>query len=271
MAEEPDARLIAGGQTLVPMLAMRLARPSLLIDISRLEELKGIARVGDYLEIGACTRQSACEADIVATEAPLLAKALPWIGHPPTRARGTVGGSLANADPSAEIPLVFATLGGIAVIRDLDGESEIGAEEFFIGPMLTTIAEGGCVVRVRFPVWENAVIGAGFHEVSARRSDFAFAAAAAQVAIDADGRCARVALGIGGVGDFPQSLDVTCLVGEAVSTGTIRDAVVAAMEDVDSFDDLHATSAYRKRVGTEFGCRALGDAFAQAASQQVHL
>src|SRR5882757_6599216 len=202
LAADEDARIIAGGQTLIPMLAMRLARPTKLVDILRLGELRGIRTEGDVLVIGAVTRQVEVERSEIAHRAlPLLTKALPWVGQPPTRNRGTVGGSIANADPSAEIPLVAVTLGAEIEIANPAGRTGMPADEFFIGPMLTSVMPGDCVCAVRFPVWPHRRVGTGFHEVSARQSDFAFVAAAAQVAIDEDGRCLDVTLGLGGVGD----------------------------------------------------------------------
>src|ERR1700744_1712903 len=210
LAADEDARVIAGGQTLVPMLAMRLARPAKLIDILRLPELAGIRREQDAIVVGATTRQANAERDsTIRTSLPMLARVLPWVGHPPTRNRGTVGGSIANADPSAEIPLVAVTLGAEIVLATTDGPTSMPADDFFIGPMLTAINPGDCVSAVRFPVWPHKRIGVGFFEVSARRSDFAFAAAAAQVALDEGDRCIEIALGVGGVGDRPLRLHVS--------------------------------------------------------------
>jgi CO/xanthine dehydrogenase FAD-binding subunit len=172
LAADEDARVIAGGQTLVPMLAMRLARAAKLIDIHRLPELNGIRVESDVLVIGATTRQVQVERSALATQStPLLSKALPWVGHPPTRNRGTVGGSVANADPSAEIPLVAVTLGAEIEITNPDGVTSMPADDFFIGPMLTSVMPGDCVTAVRFPIWRYARVGTAFHEVSARKSD----------------------------------------------------------------------------------------------------
>jgi CO/xanthine dehydrogenase FAD-binding subunit len=267
LADE-DARAIAGGQTLVPMLAMRLARPNRLVDILRLPGLSGIRVDGDAIAIGATTRQAhALHDPLVAASVPLLARALPWVGHPPTRNRGTVGGSIANADPSAEIPLVAATLGAEIVLTTTDGEASMPADEFFIGPMLTSIMPGQCVSAVRFPVWTGERIGIGFHEINARKSDFAFVAAAAQVALDEDGRCRRLALGIGGVGDRPTAVDVSQLIGTELETKAITEAVTAATADLDAMNDLHASADYRRRVAIALGTRALSDAAAEARGE----
>jgi CO/xanthine dehydrogenase FAD-binding subunit len=191
-------------------------------------------------------------------------KALPWVGHPPTRNRGTVGGSIANADPSAEIPLIAVTLGAEIEIESPAGHSVMPADDFFIGPMLTSVIPGDCVRAVRFPVWSHRRIGPGFHEVSARQSDFALVAAAAQVALDEAGRCLEVALGLGGVGDRALRIDVSPLIGQDIAHMPISDVVRAATNDLEASSDLHATASYRRRVTATLGTRALEDAFADA-------
>src|SRR5262249_4684641 len=144
---------------------------------------------------------------IVCADVPLLAKVLPFVGHAPTRARGTIGGSLANADPAAEIGLVAVTLGATLSYRDGGASAEIPASEFFQGPMMTALPATAGLTGVRFPMWREPHLGIGFHEINARRSDFAFAAAAVQIALDRDGVCRRLALGIGAVTTVPLRLD----------------------------------------------------------------
>jgi CO/xanthine dehydrogenase FAD-binding subunit len=268
LAGDEDARIIAGGQTLIPMLAMRLARPSRLVDVLRLTELRGIRAEDDAIVIGAATRQVEVERnESVQRGLPLLARALPWVGHPPTRNRGTVGGSIANADPSAEIPLIAVTLGADIEIANASGRTGLPADEFFIGPMLTAVMLGDCVAAVRFPVWSHPHVGTGFHEVSARQSDFALVAAAAQVAIDEAGRCLDATLGLGGLGDRALRIDVTPLIGEEAGHVSIPDIVRAATEDLEVSSDLHATADYRRRVASVLGIRALQDAFVDARSR----
>lgn len=270
LADDEDARVIAGGQTLVPMLAMRLARPAKLVDILRLPELAGIKEEAGGVVVGATTRQARAERDpLIKASVPLLAQVLPWVGHPPTRNRGTIGGSIANADPSAEIPLVAVTLGAEIMLATTDATSSMPADDFFIGPMLTTIGEGECVRGVRFPVWPHKRIGTGFFEISARRSDFAFVAAAAQVAVDDDGKCLDVTVGVGGVGDRPLRLDMTPLIGTALGKLAINDAVNAASADMDAITDLHASAAYRRRVATTLCIRALEQARGVASSKRT--
>jgi CO/xanthine dehydrogenase FAD-binding subunit len=268
LAGDDDARVIAGGQTLVPMLAMRLARPAKLVDILRLPELAGIREEAGAVVVGATTRQAQAERDpAIRALVPMLARVLPWVGHPPTRNRGTVGGSIANADPSAEIPLAAVTLGAEIMLATPAGPISVPADDFFIGPMLTTIGQGECVSAVRFPVWPHQRIGVGFFEISARRSDFAFVAAAAQVALDDEGRCLEVALGVGGVGDRPSRLDISSLVGTKLDAASVSDAVNAASDDLDAMSDLHASAAYRRRVARVLGIRALEEARVNAAAK----
>jgi CO/xanthine dehydrogenase FAD-binding subunit len=268
LAGDEDARLIAGGQTLVPMLAMRLARPARLIDILRLPELAGIREERGAVVVGATTRQAHAERDpVIRASVPMLARVLPWVGHPPTRNRGTVGGSIANADPSAEIPLVAVTLGADIMLATPDGPTSMPADDFFIGPMLTTIGLGECVSAIRFPVWPQPRIGVGFFEISARRSDFAFVAAAAQVALDEEGRCLDAALGVGGVGDRPLPLDVSSLVGTELDAASIAEAVNAASDNLEAMSDLHASAAYRRRVARVLCIRALEQARVNASAK----
>jgi CO/xanthine dehydrogenase FAD-binding subunit len=268
LADDEDARLIAGGQTLVPMLAMRLARPAKLIDILRLPELAGIRKEQAAVVVGATTRQAQAERDpVVRGSVPMLARVLPWVGHPPTRNRGTIGGSIANADPSAEIPLVAVTLGADIVLASTTGEISVPADDFFVAPMVTSIEQGQCVRAIRFPVWPHQRIGTGFFEISARRSDFAFVAAAAQVALDDEDRCIEIALGLGGVGDRPTRIDISALIGTKLDAASVSEAVNAVSADLDAMSDLHASAAYRRRVAGTLCIRALDQARADAAAK----
>lgn len=266
LASDDNARIIAGGQTLVPMMAMRLARPSLLIDIAHIDELKNIYVFKTEMAIGATTPQVVAEHSTdVLTYLPLLAKALPWIGHAATRNRGTIGGSIANADPSAEIPLIAVTLEAEFDLATMaDGEEEVvEAAEFFIGPMLTTIPDAACLRQARFPIWEEIRVGTGFQEISARRSDFAFASAAAQIALSEDGSCIRAALGIGGVSDIPEKVDVSSLLGTVPTIKKLRECAAEATAELEPFDDLHASGTYRLRAAKELAFRALSEALSE--------
>jgi CO/xanthine dehydrogenase FAD-binding subunit len=261
LAQDEDARVIAGGQTLIPLLAMRLARPSVLVDIGRLPELGGITRDGDCIVVGAAVRQADAEhAALIADAVPLLAKALPWVGHPATRNRGTIGGSIANADPSAEIPLVTVVLGAQIVTDDGHTVVSIEADDFFVGPMLTAIRPAACVTQIRFPVWSHARVGVGFHEVSTRRSDFALVSAAAQVALDDAGHCVDVAVGIGGAGDRPVRLRMPSLRLATLDPAAISTAVATAVDDLEVNHDRYVSADYRRRAAGVLLNRALNDA-----------
>ena len=270
---DDDAMIIAGGQTLVPMMVMRLARPTRLVDINRIAALAYVRQDGDGVAIGATTRQCVLERDaLVAAQVPLLARAIPNIGHTATRARGTIGGSLANADPAAECALVAITLDATLSYRAGRQTAEIPAREFFIGPMVTNLPAGACLTGVRFPVWRGEKIGTGFHEVNARRSDFAFVSAAAQVELGADGKCNRIAIGVGAATDFPIRLDSAeaQLKGTALDAKAVNTAVREALADIDALEDLHASADYRRRAAANLACRAIADALGNAQGTKVH-
>jgi CO/xanthine dehydrogenase FAD-binding subunit len=259
---QDDSAIIAGGQTLIPMLAMRLARPALLVDIARIPGLAGIREMDGSVVIGATTRQVEAECSaLIARRVPLLAKALPFVGHAPTRNRGTVGGCVANADPAAEIPLVLVTLAGTIVVRDAAGTREIAADAFFLGPMMTALASAAIVTELRFPVWGGERIGVGFHEIATRASDFAFAAAAAQVSLDASGRCTACAVGIGAATPKPIRLHAgAALIGSMLSDADIRAVLAGAIDPIEIMIDTHASPDYRRRAAKALAARALADA-----------
>ena len=265
-----DAKLIAGGQSLVPMMAMRLARPAWLVDINRLEELKHLRLDEGALVVGAAVRQCVIERDADARHSlPLIGRALKWVGHVQTRNRGTVGGSIVHADPSAEIPLVACVLDAMLVLQDASGQAEVPAREFFFAPMVTAIAPEQCLAEIRFPVWDFARIGCSFEEVSIRHGDFALVSACAQVALDADGRCLKAELGIGGASPFPHALPEVgaMLAGKVLDDMLIDDASVKAAALIDPDGDLHATADYRRFLARVMAGRVLKAARDDAAAK----
>jgi CO/xanthine dehydrogenase FAD-binding subunit len=273
LAADDGARVIAGGQTLVPMMVMRLARPTRLIDINRIAALSYIRNDGDGVAIGATTRQCVAERDpLVAAQVPLLARAIPNIGHAATRARGTIGGSLANADPAAEISLIAVTLDATLSYRARGKTTDIPARGFHVGAMVTSLPEGACLTAVRFPVWQGDKIGSGFHEVNARSSDFAFVSAAAQIELGADNECKRIVIGIGAATDHPIRLESAerQLTGGTLDPKAVRAAAEEALSDIDALDDLHATAAYRRRVAAVLAARAVADALGDAQGRRAH-
>jgi carbon-monoxide dehydrogenase medium subunit len=273
LTADDGARVIAGGQTLVPMMVMRLARPTRLVDINRIAALSYIRKEGDGIAIGATTRQCLIERDaLVAKELPLLARAIPFIGHSATRARGTIGGSLANADPAAELSLIAVTLDAVLSYRQNGKTAEISAHDFHAGAMVTNLPEGACLTGVRFPVWKGDKIGIGFHEVNARRSDFAFVSAAAQVELAADGKCQRIAIGVGAATDFPIRLESAekQLMGTPLEAKAVDAAVRAALADIEPLSDLHASADYRRRAAISLAKRAVADALSHAQGKKPH-
>ncbi len=247
--EGGDARIIAGGQSLMPMLAMRLARPKLLVDIMHVDALRRIDDDGKTLRIGAAVRQEKLERHAeLARRQPLLAGALAWVGHAQTRARGTICGSIAHADPSAELPLSLMTLGGSVHLRAGRKHRTLTAGEFFTGMMATAKADDEMIEAVSFP---TALPGTGyaFTEVGRRHGDFAIVACAARV----DGE--KATLGIGGVADVPA---VRAL--PLPDAPDFADALNQYAWDLDARDDLHATARYRRDLIRQLGRRTIEEA-----------
>ena len=262
-----EAQILAGGQSLMPLLAARLARPSLLIDINHVAELQGIAIATDWMTIGGCTRQRTVErAPEVQAACPLLVKALAHVGHIQTRNRGTVGGSLCQADPAAEIPLIATTLSAEVTLAAPDSERTLPIGEFIQSAMETALAPDECLKSVRFPLWDEPRLGSAFHEVAMRHGDFAMVAAAVQVAMDEFGRCRRIALGLGNVGPKPQRLDrmAAALWDTTLDDAAIDAAMVGLSDEIDPQSDTLATAAYRRRVAPRLLRRAIKDAVADA-------
>jgi CO/xanthine dehydrogenase FAD-binding subunit len=267
LAGEPGTLLIAGGQTLMPMLAMRLARPRRVVDILRIPDLDAI-RVGDsHVEIGAAARQISVEhSPVVAAELPLLARALPFVGHAATRRRGTVGGSVANADPAAEIALCAVALEAeILLAGDPAGRAALPAAAFFLGPMTTALPQGAMVTGLRFPRRDRGRrSGSGFREIARRHADYALAAAAAVVTLDPSGACAAVSVAVGGATPVPTRLDLSALPGRHPADGAVREAIAAALEPLEMMHDPNAGAAYRRRALLALATAAVADAAAAA-------
>jgi 2-furoyl-CoA dehydrogenase FAD binding subunit len=246
-----DARVIAGGQSLVPMLNMRLARPAVLVDIMRIEALQKIERSGGDIVIGAGVRQAKLEAwPDLAERLPLVAMALPWLGHVQTRARGTVCGSLAHADPSAELPLSLIALRGSVHLRTKRKKRTVSAEDFFLGMMATELAEGEMIEAVSFPARAEGT-GYGFNEIGRRHGDFAITAVAAVVTE----RAASIA--VAGVDDRPRRFDVP-LPGDS----GLDDALNEIAWDLNARDDIHASARYRRELVRRLGRRTIEEAAA---------
>lgn len=251
LAEEgSDARIIAGGQTLMPMLAMRLARPKVLVDIMAIAKLRGIERRNGRLHVGAGVRQNELlsHADLALLQ-PLLAKALPWVGHAQTRSRGTVCGSIAHADPSAELPLVLVALGGEVLLRSRMRRRSVPAQSFFEGLLSTARVDDELIEAVSFPERIDGT-GYAFAEYGRRHGDFALCACAAVVSANG------LRFAVGGVADRPTVIDWSAsLMGSALD-----DALDAFASELGARDDMHATARYRRDLVRQMGRRVIEEA-----------
>ena len=243
------ARVLAGGQSLMPMLNFRLVEPEILVDISGLDSLSYIRVAGDKVEIGATTRQCQLEEwPELSDRLPLVHKALPFVGHYQTRSRGTVCGSLVHADPSSEFPLCLATLGGEVVLRSSRGERVLAASEFQVGMLSTAKDDDEMVIAARYPLAKSANRYA-FVEMAQRRGDFAIVALAAIASTDS------IRLGVGGVADKPAVKDWPMLDGSALD-----DALNLFAWELGGYDDLHATAKYRRELVRRLGRRVIEEA-----------
>src|SRR5262245_14746537 len=254
-----DARILAGGQSLVPLMNMRLARPQRIVDINRVTALNYIKADGDYLAIGALTRHRTIErSETIRAVCPLLSKAVGFVGHPQVRTRGTIGGSLAHADPAAEYLAVAAALDGEIKLQSARGERTSGWRRFFVSDYTTDTEPDEILVEVRFPL-HRKLSACEFVELSRRNGDFALVEAAVQVEFDDRKKFSRVAIGLGGVGGMPlrASLSEQILQGEIPGETIIREAAAAAAENLDPVSDVHASAAYRKRMASLLVFRAL--------------
>lgn len=262
-----EAKLIAGGQSLVPMMAMRLARPAVLIDIGHIDALRTWSIESDTLRLGACVGQKVIEREpAIAAAAPLLRKAIQWVGHNQTRNRGTVGGSLAHADPAAELPLVACTLEARLGVRSLRGARDIAASDFVAGPMSTALEPDELLVDVCVPIWREARVGAAFEETAIRHGDFAIVAAAAQLALDAQGRCVRAALGVGGADATARAFPTAAarLIGRTIDDPLIADIAGDVARQLRPSSDLHASVDYRRHLARVLVARVLQQALDDA-------
>jgi carbon-monoxide dehydrogenase medium subunit len=260
-----DAKLLAGGQSLIPLLAMRLARFDRLVDLRAIPELQGCTRTNGAVRVGAMTTQATVEHDpTVPAAVPLLAKALPHVGHFQIRNRGTVGGSIAHADPSAELPAVALALEATLEIAGSRGRRRVPATEFFEGTFMTAVQDTELLTAVEFPVWGDRS-GFAVEELARRHGDFALVGAMCGVRVD-NGNVVQAAIAMFGVGSTP----VRCAAAEAQLVGASTDGLDTseiarlAVGDLDPPTDVHASSAYRKAVGTTLVDRALRNALQEA-------
>ncbi len=270
LAEHLDeASVLAGGQSLIPLLALRLARPAVLIDINGIAELSGVSATNGWVAIGAMTREYVADnSEAVADTVPLLAAALPLIGHEAIRSRGTIGGSLAHADPAAELPAVARALDAEFVVCGQSGERVVPAAEWFEGYFMTSRRPDELLVEVRFPAAERGT-GISFQEVSRRHGDFAIVGLAVSLTLS-DGAISDARLAFAGLSDVPVRAAAAedLLVGERPSMELFDEAARRATSDVNPPADLNGSSDYRKTVAATLVRRGLRAAADNARERQ---
>jgi carbon-monoxide dehydrogenase medium subunit len=258
------AKPLAGGQSLVPMMNMRLARPAQLIDLNGLRELDYLKVENGELRIGAMTRQRALErSNIVAEGWPLLREAIRYVGHVQIRNRGTVGGSLAHAYPSAELPVAMTALEALMVLRGSQAERTAPASEFFVDAMTTSLKTAELLVEIRVPQVPPRT-GWSFQEISRRHGDFALMGVAGLLTLRGDGTVERARLVFCGPTPHRAAKIEHQLAGERPETGLFRDAAILAAAELEPDSDIHASAEYRKEVAKVLARRALEQAAARA-------
>jgi carbon-monoxide dehydrogenase medium subunit len=268
LAEHGDeGKALAGGQSLVPMLALRLARFEHVVDLNRVASLAGIERDDGMVTVGAMTRQVELERNDAATAVPLLGLATPLIGHFQIRNRGTVGGSIAHADSAGELPTIALALDAQLDVASTAGNRVIAASDFFVGMWETTLGPEDLLTAVRFPVWPGRC-GFAVDEVARRYGDFALAGVACGIELDADGTVARSAIALLGLGSSPARAGEAeaAIVGRAPSADDLDEIGRLAVADLDPPTDIHASSEYRLAVGAHVVAHGLGAALARAAA-----
>ena len=261
LATLPNAKVLAGGQSLVPMMNFRYLIVDHLVDLGHIEDLRGIAVIDGRLRIGAMMRQRDLETSPeIARHCPLLAEALRHVGHRQTRNRGTIGGSLAHADPAAELPAVCAAYDAVLHLASIRGLRSVPFREFSLGFMTTALAPDEMIAAIELPIWRLGH-GHGFHEFARRHGDFALAGAAALLDIGAGNVVRRAALSLFGVAEQPVRVDAAeaALTGKAIDSRAIRDAAAAAWL-IEPISDIHAGGDYRRHLAQVLSARALVDA-----------
>ena len=262
-----EAKVLAGGQSLMPLMNMRLVRPKVIVDINQIPELSYIDETAEGgLSLGALTRQCTVERSaLVQSSNPLLGAALPYLGHFQIRNRGTVGGSMVHADPAAELLALSIALEAEFVLTSTMGQRTLKAEGFFVGPLTTSIDPTELLTQVRIPSWLEGW-GWGFQEVCRREGDFALAGAVALLQLGQAGECKSARVTMFGINDTPTRMAraEAMLLGCKATPTTIEGAARLVSEDLEPNSDLHAPAEYRKEVGGVMAKRALEEAYTRA-------
>ena len=260
------AKLLAGGQSLIPLLNFRLAHPEALIDINRIPELAGIRADDGGVAMGALTRQHAVErSEAVRTRVPIVAEACRLIGHLPIRHRGTIGGNLAHADPASELPAVMLALEAQLTVASTKGTRTLPADGFFVGPLSTALQTGEMLTEIRVPGLP-ARTGGAFVEMARRAGDYALVGVAALVTLDASGGCRRARVALCGVGPTPIRAGAAedALVGQAPAGAALDEAASRAAAATSPSSDLHASADFRRKLARHFARQAIATAAQRA-------
>ncbi|WP_158553366.1 FAD binding domain-containing protein [Peribacillus saganii] len=261
-----DAKIMSGGQSLIPLLNMRLSTPRYIIDIGRVKELHGIKEEEDAIVIGGMTRHVDVEkSELIKEKCPLLTEGIRWVGHTQIRSRGTIGGSIAHADPSAELPCILTALRGEIVVASKEDEFTLTPEEFFLSYLLTSLEPDQLIKGIRFPKL-NKNSGYAFEEVARRHGDFALVEVAAVINLDKDGKVAEAQIALGGANAVPfVPLETEeFLIGKEPNETILKEAATLQLEDLDPEGDIHGSKEYRRYLTGVLLQRALHTAVKRA-------
>jgi CO/xanthine dehydrogenase FAD-binding subunit len=264
-----QAKILAGGQSLIPMLNFRLAHPGVVVDVNRLTDLAYVRQHDGGVAVGALTRQHAVErSDLVRARVPVVAEACRFIGHAPIRHRGTFGGNLAHADPASELPAVMVALEAEMAVASRAGSRAIPAGQFFIGPLTTALQPGEMLTEIRIPAAPPRTGGA-FVEMARRAGDFALVGVAALVTLDEAGQCARARIALCGVGPTPIRARAAedALVGQAPTTAALDEAADRAAAATSPPSDVHGSAEFRRKLARHFARQALAAAIQRSGGR----
>lgn len=255
------ATVLAGGQTLVPLLNLRMSQPFILVDINRISGFSGVSRGDNGIRVGAGTRQrDALENELLAAELPAMVRALSHVGHHQTRNRGTIGGSIALGEPAAEMPATAVALGAMIEVTSVRGSRKIPAREFYLGPYMTVLEADELITAIEYPAWPKGHIPL-FREVARRPGDFADVGLVGSLVIDGD-KISRIGIAWFGMGPTPivaKSAEAA-LAGQAIADIDVKAVAQLAIADTAPFDDSHSSAEYRRTVGARIFAQALSQA-----------
>jgi CO/xanthine dehydrogenase FAD-binding subunit len=261
-----DAKIMSGGQSLIPLLNMRLSTPGYIIDIGRVAELKGIREEEDALVIGGMTRHVDVEKSaLVQEKCPLLTEGIRWVGHNQIRSRGTIGGSIAHADPSAELPCMLTALRGEIVVVSSEEEMILSPEEFFLSYLLTTLEPNQLIKEIRFPKIKQGS-GFAFEEFARRHGDFALVEVASVIELNHNGTIVDAKIALGGANSVPFIPEATeeFLIGKKPNDSILKEAAVLQLDELDPEGDIHGSKEYRRYLTGVLLERALNKAIERA-------